>query len=123
MVHQENKDKMVFEDLPVIKDYLEIPYLSHAPLKENKGNLDLKERKEIEDIMGYLDIPERKESPAKIIMDIMESQVNQVIQEYLEWRESLATLDLRERGKPADGDINETIIHNCHIASTAIQIS
>ena len=28
-----------------------------------------------------------------------------------------------ERGKPADGDINETIIHNCYIASTAIQIS
>ena len=34
MVHQENKDKMVFEDLPVIKDYLEIRYLSHATLKE-----------------------------------------------------------------------------------------
>ena len=31
-----------------------------------------------------------------------------------------------KRGKPADGDINETIIHNCrisYIASTAIQIS
>ena len=28
-----------------------------------------------------------------------------------------------ERGKPADEDINETIIHNCYIASTAIQIS
>ena len=44
MVHKENKDKMVFEHLPVIKDYLEIPYLFHAPLKENKGKLDFKRR-------------------------------------------------------------------------------
>ena len=90
MVHQENKDKtenkdkMVNKDLPVIKDYLEIPHLSHSPLKENKGNLDLKKRKEIKDIKGYLDILNKKENSAKIIMDIMESQVNQVIQEYLE---------------------------------------
>ena len=32
---------------------------------------------------GYLNIPDNKENPAKIIMDIMKSQVNQVIQEYL----------------------------------------
>ena len=33
---------------------------------------------------GYLDIPDKKENLANIIMDIMESQVNKVIQEYLE---------------------------------------
>ena len=38
IVHQENKDKMVNKDHPVIKDYLEIPYLSNEPLKENKEN-------------------------------------------------------------------------------------
>ena len=55
----------------------------HAPLKENKGKLDFKKRKEIKDIKGYLNIPDNKENPTKIIMDIMKSQVNQVIQEYL----------------------------------------
>ena len=40
MVHQENQEKRVNEDLPVIKDHLEIPYMLHAPLKENKVNLD-----------------------------------------------------------------------------------
>ena len=37
MVHQENKDKMVFEDLPVIKDYLEIPYFVTCPTQGEQG--------------------------------------------------------------------------------------
>ena len=60
---------------------------------------------ETKDIKGPSRLPGQKENPTKIIMDIVESQMKQVIHERGAWSQG-------ERREPADGDISKEDLSN-----------